>query len=239
MKRKYRFLKILFTLGILIFLLNFSLKRFSNQSLDKIDIKMLQKEPVAFITEDEIKVIIKKNIPNGNIGNLDISTLEKDILDLPMVDSVNVFLKLNGELNLDIVQKIPIFRLKNGKREFYIDEKGEVFPLSSSYSHPCMLVMGKLEEEDYQKVVQLVQKINVDEFSRNFFVGIKKTGKDYILLTNDGNYDVELGDLENIDFKIKGFKTFVEKYLIYQDTQKYSKISLKYDNQIVTTLRKI
>lgn len=207
--------------------------------LDKVEIKMLQKEPVAFVTEDEIQTIIKKNAPNGNVGDLDISSLEQSILELPMVDSANVFLNLNGKLNLDIVQKIPIFRLKNGKKEFYVDEKGEGFPLSKVYSHPCMLVMGKVEEEDYQKVVQLVQKINVDEFNRNFFVGIKKSGKDYILLTNDGNYDVELGDLENIDFKMKGFKTFVEKYLIYQDAQKYSKISLKYDNQIVTTLRKI
>lgn len=77
-------------------------------------------------------------------------------------------------------------------------------------------------------------KINLVEI---FFVGISKEGDDYFLLTNDGNYRVELGDLENIDFKIRGFKTFVEKYLIYQAPQKYTKISLKYDNQIVTTLR--
>lgn len=239
MKKKYRFLKIFFTLGILIFLLDFSLKRFSNQMLDKVEIKMLQKEPVAFITEDEIQTIIKENIPNGKVGDLDISSLEQSILELPMVDSANVFLNLNGKLNLDIVQKIPIFRLKNGKKEIYVDEKGEEFPLSKVYSHPCMLVMGKVEEQDYHQLVDLVRKIDQDDFNRNFFVGIKKSGKDYILLTNDGNYEVELGDLENIDFKMKGFKTFVEKYLIYQDAQKYFKISLKYDNQIVTTLRKI
>lgn len=207
--------------------------------LDKVEIKMLQKEPVAFVTEDEIQTIIKENAPNGKVGGLDISSLEQSILELPMVDSANVFLNLNGKLNLDIVQKIPIFRLKNGKKEFYVDEKGEEFPLSKVYSHPCMLVMGKVEEQDYHQLVDLVRKIDQDDFNRNFFVGIKKSGKDYILLTNDGNYDVELGDLENIDFKMKGFKTFVEKYLIYQDAQKYSKISLKYDNQIVTTLRKI
>ncbi|WPC11941.1 hypothetical protein LEQ04_02395 [Riemerella anatipestifer] len=49
---------------------------------------------------------------------------------------------------------------------------------------------------------------------------------------------MELGSLENIDFKVKGFKAFVEKYLVYQPSDKYTKISLKYDNQIVTTLSK-
>jgi len=58
----------------------------------------------------------------------------------------------------------------------------------------------------------------------------------YNLLTSDGNYKVEIGDLDNIDFKVKGFKTFVEKYLVYQNPEKYKKISVKYNNQIVTTL---
>lgn len=220
-------------------MLNFSLKRFNNHHLDNIEIRMLQEENVAFITNDDVQKIVKKHTPNQKIGELDIPALERELLSLPTVDSANVFLKLNGELNLDIVQKIPIFRLKKGKEEFYVDEKGVEFPLSSEYSHPCMLVVGKVEKEEYKKVVQLIKKINNDDFSKNFFIGVRKVGNDYILLTSEGNYNVELGSLENINFKIKGFKTFVEKYLIYQDQHKYSKISLKYDNQIVTTLRKI
>ena len=47
---------------------------------------------------------------------------------------------------------------------------------------------------------------------------------------------MEIGDLDNIDFKVKGFKEFAEKFLVYQDPQKYSKVSVKYNNQIVTTL---
>ena len=112
------------------------------------------------------------------------------------------------------------------------------FPASKNYSYQCMLVSGKVNPEEYPMLVELVKIINRDDFSKNFFVGISKKGNDYYLMTNDGNYVVELGRLENLGFKIKGFKTFVEKYLIYQDQMKYSKISVKYDNQIVTTLRK-
>jgi len=82
----------------------------------------------------------------------------------------------------------------------------------------------------------LVEKIDKDDFSKKYFIGIKKEKDSYNLLTSDGNYKVEIGDLENIDFKVKGFKTFVEKYLVYQNPEKYKKISVKYNNQIVTTL---
>lgn len=82
----------------------------------------------------------------------------------------------------------------------------------------------------------VLEKINKDSFCKNFFVGITKENGNFNLATSDGNYKVEIGDLDRIDFKVKGFKTFVEKYLVYQAPEKYSKISVKYDNQIVTTL---
>jgi hypothetical protein len=238
MKKKYRFLKIIFVAGIWIFLLRFSLQRFNNRPVEDIVVKMLQKEPVSFINDKIVREIIRRENPTNRIGDLNILSLERAIRAMPMVDSANVYLKLNGQLNLDISQRIPIFRLSKKDQSFYVDEKGVEFPASNNYSYQCMLVSGKVGSEEYPMLVELVKIINRDDFSKNFFVGISKKGNDYYLMTNEGNYVVELGRLENLGFKIKGFKTFVEKYLIYQDQMKYSKISLKYDNQIVTTLRK-
>ena len=51
MKKKYRFLKIIFVAGIWIFLLRFSLQRFNNRPVEDIVVKMLHKEPVFFINE--------------------------------------------------------------------------------------------------------------------------------------------------------------------------------------------
>ena len=238
MKKKYRFLKIIFVAGVWIFLLRFSLQRFNNRPVEDIVVKMLQKEPVFFINDKIVREIIRKENPTNRIGGLNILSLERAIRAMPMVDSANVYLKLNGQLNLDISQRIPIFRLSKKDQSFYVDEKGVEFPASNNYSYQCMLVSGKVSSEEYPMLVELVKIINRDDFSKNFFVGISKKGNDYYLMTNEGNYVVELGRLENLGFKIKGFKTFVEKYLIYQDQMKYSKISVKYDNQIVTTLRK-
>ena len=192
MKNKYRILKIIFTIGVLGLLLNFSLNRFSNKVLERIEVKMVQQEPVSFLDEKDIREMVKKSNPGQKIGTLDLPTLERDISMISVVDSVNVYLKLNGELNLDILQRIPIFRLEKLGKVFYVDEKGIEFPLSKSYSHPCMLVSGKVDKEEYTKVAELVRKIDADEFSRNFFVGISKVGQDYFLLTNDGNYKVEI-----------------------------------------------
>ncbi len=99
-----------------------------------------------------------------------------------------------------------------------------------------MLITGNVQPDEYEKLAELVEKIDKDDFSKKYFIGISKYKDSYNLLTSEGNYRVEIGDLDNIDFKVKGFKTFVEKYLVYQDPQKYSMVSVKYQNQIVTTL---
>jgi len=238
MKNKYRILKIVVTVIILGLLLSFSLKRFSHQQItdNKISVKMSEKTPVYFVDEKDIREIVKKENPSGKVGDLNIPSLEKRINSLPAVDSANVYLNLNGKLNLDIKQRVPVFRLNKDGRDFYVDEKGIEFPISRTYSHPCMLVTGNVQPDEYEKLAELVEKIDNDDFSKKYFIGISKSKESYSLLTSEGNYRVEIGDLDNIDFKVKGFKTFVEKYLVYQDPQKYSMVSVKYQNQIVTTL---
>ena len=237
MKNKFRILKILITVIIFGFLLSFSLKRFNNKSMEKVSVNLIKtKHPVYFIDEKDIKEIVKKSNPERSIGDINIPELEKKLNKLPAVDSANVFLNLNGNLHLDIKQRVPAFRLNKNGNDFYVDGKGTEFPISKNYSFPCMLATGDVDKSEYIKLAELVDKIDRDEFSKKYFIGISKEKENYNLLTSQGNYKVEIGDLENINLKVKGFKTFVEKHLVYQEPEKYTKISLKYDNQIVTTL---
>lgn len=230
-------MKILVTVVLFGFLLSFSLKRFNNAEMENVSINMNQtKTPVYFVDEKDIKELVKQYNPTNKIGDVKIPELEKKINQIPFVDSANVYMNLNGNLNVEIRQRVPIFRLNKNGKDFYVDEKGIEFPISRNFSYPCMLVMGDVQASEYQELGKLIEKIDKDDFSKKYFIGITKEKDNYNLLTSDGNYKVEIGDLDNIEFKVRGFKTFVEKYLVDQNPQKYKKISLKYENQIVTTL---
>lgn len=239
MKNKYRILKILVTLIVFGFLLHFSLKRFGQKKIteDMVAVKLNEASTaVYFIDEKDIKSIVEKENPSGKVGGIDIPKLEKKIREIPAVDSANVYLNLNGNLNLDIKQRVPAFRLKKGDKDFYVDENGVEFPTYRNYSHKCRLVSGNVKPEEYSQLIELIKKIENDDFSKKYFVGVQKYMGDYQLLTSDGIFKVELGSLDNLDFKMNGFKAFVEKFLVYQDLEKYTKVSLKYNNQVVTTL---
>lgn len=236
MKNKYRILKIVVTVIVLSFLLSFSLKRYRTAPVKNISVKMNEKSPVYFVDGKDIRNLVKKQNGSSRIGEINIPALEKTLNSLPAIDSANVYIYLNGDLHLDIKQRVPVFRVNFNGRDFYVDEKGTEFPVSKNYSHPCMLVTGDIAKEEYPNLKNLVTSLESDDFCKKFFIGISKKMASYNLLTAEGNYAVEIGDLDNVDIKLKGFKAFAEKYLIYQDPDKYSKISVRYDNQIVTTL---
>src|SRR5574343_73557 len=175
MKNKWRILKIFVTVVLFGFLLSFSLKRFNDRKIDEqsIIVKLNDSStPVYFVDEKDIRTIVERYNTTKKVGDVDIPSLEKKLNELPAVDSANVYLNLNGKLNLDIKQRVPIFRLSNGGKGFYIDNKGVEFPISKNYSHPCMLVAGDVKKSEYKKLVELIHKIDKDPFSRNFFVGI-------------------------------------------------------------------
>jgi len=202
-------------------------------------VKLIEKpgdDKVYFIDEKNVIDFIKQTNPRGVVGQISIPELEKKVNFFPSVDSANVYLNLNGNLNIDIHQRVPAFRLQVNDQDFYVDKRGQEFPTSKNYSHPVLLVKGAVSKKDYKAIAGLVDLINQDSFAKNYFIGIHKQNESYHLLTSEGNFKVELGDLDNIELKLKGFKSFVEKFLVYQDPEKYNKISVRYDNQIVTTL---
>lgn len=238
MKNKYRILKIALVLMLLSFLLAFSLDRFAHQKIKNTHIAFKQKSLVYFINEYDVKAELKKINPKKIIGQMEVPLLEKQLRKNPWVDSANVYLQLNGDLHIDVYQKMPILRLKGKKKDFYLDANAQSFPISDVFTQNCMMVEGHIATEEYLALVNLAQLIQKDVFMRDYIIGISKINKNnYQLVTNTGDFNIEFGALENEIFKLKGFKSFAEKILINQPNSLYSKVSLMYNNQIVTTLQ--
>ena len=161
MKNKWRILKIFVTVVIFGFLLSFSLKRFNDRKIDEqsIIVKLNDSSsPVYFVDEKDIRTIVERYNSTKKVGDVDIPSLEKKLNELPAVDSANVYLNLNGKLNVDIKQRVPVFRLNNGGKGFYVDKKGIEFPISKTYSHPCMLVSGDVKKKEYKKLCKKLKK---------------------------------------------------------------------------------
>ena len=238
MKKFIGYIKTFLLIAFLVFLYGFSTSRNKLKKIDNIDI-IFENGDNLFITYEMVnKLLIQKydGLKSQPKENILLNKLEEVLLSNEMVENAEVFLSVDGELGAVIKQKTPIARVRQDEGAYYIDSKGHKMPLSSNYSARVPIVEGISNGEISKEIYTLASLIHKDEFLKKQIVGIEQTPKkEFILKSRVGNQTIELGDLRQIDKKIKKLKVFYHKNLNDKTPRIYKKINLMFDNQVVCT----
>jgi len=238
MNRYVGLIKGVLIIALLVFLYGFSSHRNKVKTIDNIDIKF-ENGDNPFITYEMVNKLLIQNY-NGLINqpkeNIFLKGLEETLLSNQMIENAEVYLSVNGELGAVIKQKTPIGRVNQSGRIYYIDSKGNKMPLSDNYSARVPIIEGIYNDEISEEIYKLSKLVYEDEFLKKQIVGIVQTPKkEFLLKTRVGNQTIELGDLQQIDEKIKKLKVFYHKAINDTILDTYKKINLMYSNQVVCT----
>ncbi len=216
----------------------------------------------VFITKEELILFLKEK-GLFRLGQTYSSTLlnaiEKMLVDLPEVKSVNVYSSVNGALFIDVTLRNPIVHVYNQFNEsFYLDEGGYIVP--ANYLHPARVLVANGYIEDRISSPNVNEIINNDSLKTiykidNLFhiskyvcndpllqpligqVYRRKNG-DFVLVPIVGGQQIIFGSAnteEEIEEKFKKLKIFYKEGIPYEGWNTYSEINLKYAKQIVCT----
>lgn len=206
--------------------------------------KPISEVEVSFIGDNNL-FISKTKVDKLLIQNNDyIKCVSKDILDLKalenklsshdMIENSEVYISINGKLKIDIKQRNPYARVISDS-SFYIDNNGTKMPLSDNYSARVLLVHGLNDESKINYVFKLIKTIRDDEFLNLNVTDILINKSDISLRFRNCNFEVLVGDLNNLETKIKNFKAFYQKAYRDKILNNYKKVNLQFNNQIVCT----
>ena len=214
----------------------------------------------AFLTEDELKLRLKRNgfTFNGQAQkDLKVSAVEDYIRKMTEVKDVKVFTKLGSKWKIEVTVRKPIARIYNKYDEtFYLDEDGFVMNSSSLHTARVVVVTGYIKDKiSSVSVPEIINNDtlksirNLDDVYRisNYVcndplmqsligqIHLKKNG-DFVLIPLVGGQKIIFGTAKTdkeVKDKFKKLKIFYEEGIPYEGWDKYEEISLKYDNQIV------
>lgn len=206
--------------------------------------KPISEVEVSFIGDNNL-FISKTKVDKLLIQNNDyIKCVSKDILDLKalenklsshdMIENSEVYISINGILKIDIKQRNPYARVISDP-SFYIDNNGTKMPLSDNYSARVLLVHGLNDESKIDYVFKLIKTIRDDEFLNLNVTDILINKSDISLRVRNCDFEVLVGDLNNLETKIKNFKAFYQKAYRDKILNNYKKVNLQFNNQIVCT----
>jgi cell division protein FtsQ len=220
------------------FLYSFSSKRNSNKKVKEIIVEF-EKGDNSFLTHSMVdKLLIQNNetVKNQAKSVLDLYGLENKVLRNPYVESVSVFLTIEGMLQSTVKQRTPVARIITKDDSYYVDKQGIKIPLSDNYSARVLLVSGVRNDKNIKEILPLIDVILNDNFLQKEVVGVQKyDNNEFEFSVRSGNYKIDFGELDNIDVKFKKLKAFYNKTFEDKTIQNYKTITVKYHNQVVCT----
>ncbi len=237
MKGKWIYVKAVLLLFLVGGLVGFSHYKYRSQKITEREIHF-EGENNLFMTfpmVDSLLIQSGKKIENQLKSNVNLFTLENKIKAHPLVKNADVSTTIDGVLNVDIEQRKPIARVI-GRHSYYIDESAEKMPLSTNYSARVFAVSGNIKKEHYKEIFCIVKRIQADDFLRKQLISIERLNNgDYQLFPRVGNHTILLGDTTQLKQKMTNLKFFYKKALKEKFIDKYSKINLQYNNQVIGT----
>lgn len=207
-----------------------------------VEICILDSAQTGFITEKEINNILQANklSPKGKkLKYIDDRRIEELLSNTPFIKTAECFKTLQGTVRIELTQQLPILRIMgdNGA-SYYIDESGRIMP-SSKYCANVPIATGHISTRFARKELKTLGLfISNDEFWSKQIVQINVLPSNNIeLVPRVGEHTIFFGKVMDIETKFKKLNIFYHKVLNKVGWNKYAKISLEFNNQIICTKR--
>jgi cell division protein FtsQ len=230
----------------------------------KVNISILR-DPMKenyFVGEDAIRKLIAKHfgqIENTSLKNIDVNYLERLMYSNPWVASANVYLSIDGVVDIEIEQRQPILRIINEKNEsYYMDSQGKRMLWSPDFTPRILIATGNIKENfaawstssaselinnDTLKTLTMLDDlysmakfILADEFwSAHVEQLYVNSNGELELVPKVGDHKIIFGNADEMAEKFWKLKTLYTEGLNYTGWENYDTLNLKFNNQVVCT----
>lgn len=209
------------------------------------------------IDENQIKENIYTTfdtLVGKKLSDINLDEVEKLLVSYDHIAKAEVYTSLNGNLNINITEREPVLRIINKRNEsFYMDDKGELFPLSDISSVRVSVASGNITATEKDTVnIENLEKTEVSEMTKmqklyliNKYIQedsflqaqieqifINKSNE-FELVPKVGRHIILFGDADNIESKFEKLLVFYKQGIQKAGWKKYKTINLKYSNQVI------
>lgn len=189
-----------------------------------------------FVSDTEIRdaVLEKFSETLGEpLNTLNFNHIEAFVEKHPAIKNCEVYNTVGGYLKIDLVQHLPLFRVFENTRSYYIDEDGNEMPLFDSFTARVLVASGAIEGE-MENLLFISRFLRDNPFwsAQIEQLYIKEDG-DYVLVPRVGDHLILLGPPDRFEEKMRNLEALYKKGLSPREWNNYQMINLKYEGQVL------
>ncbi len=203
----------------------------------------------AFIDQHDISDLVKAKfgrVVGETLQRIPIEQIEKALMELPYVSAAEIYVDMDGVLQISVQQREVVLRIVNrAGSEYYIDTKGAKVPVTLRYVPHVLVANGNIKE-GYKKaldtietkvvkdLVTIVEHVKGDPLWSNQIVQLYvNDAGDIEIVPRVGNQQLVLGNAVKLDEKLKRLVIFYKNILPRVGSDAYERVNVKYDGQII------
>ncbi|HAA15834.1 MAG TPA: cell division protein FtsQ [Cytophagales bacterium] len=235
--------------GLLLFTsIGFVETRQQSVQINKIDIRIHDQFEHFFLDEKDILLLMTDGGMEPVMGAMyqdtDLKLLEERVETHKFIRYAEVSKDLQGNLRVDAWQAQPIARIvRPDGVDAYISAEGIILPVLDRYTARTVLISGglaaELMKEDMSKdhfpeLLELLQYLDENEFWRAQIAQMSiDQNQDITMYPQVSKQLIEFGQPTDIETKLNKLKIFYQRILPVKGWNAYSRVNLKYQDQII------
>lgn len=193
-----------------------------------------------FVRPAEVRTILKnKNMKlvGKRLGQINYSLVESIAASHKLISKAECFSTPSGLVYVNVWQHVPIIRIMSAYGNYYLNQEGQMTGLSPYSAADVVIATGSIRDSmTIRRLYKMSLLLQEDPFWDAQIVQIQvEPNGDWILIPRVGDYEILLGLPNQVEEKMNRLRLFYQKGLPKVGWERYSSISLKFENQIVCT----
>lgn len=240
MKTAFKIFLLLAIVGYLVFVIWKFCTPAEERICEGISIEIADSIPDGFITEADVRAILSQHklSPEGmKISDIDLEQIEQWMLEKSHIESASCFCNAAGMLCIKVVPQQPVLHIisQNGA-DYYLSSTGLTMPTDNFNVNLCVATGNITEKFAKEHLLDFALFLRGNLFWSEQIEQIHVVSPERIeLYPRVGNHLIELGSLDGFQEKLNRLRIFYREGLERVGWNKYRKISLAYDGQVVCT----
>lgn len=245
MINRYQIIACILTLlliGYLVFALPATAKMAEEDTFAGCRIEVADSADTRFVTQLEVSQEcgdIMQWITSRRRKDLDLNELENTLRASDKIESVNVCMLNNGTLAIDVVPMVPVARVFEADRSYYINSAGKVITADPRYHVDVPVVVGRFSEKyPAKRLLPLLDHIAAHPELDALVSTVKQhSNGDIIIVPTIRGHVVNFGDTSLVDNKFTRLREFYRQVMPVRGWETYDTIAVKWRGQVVATRR--
>jgi cell division protein FtsQ len=217
------------------------------------EIEIKDADKAIFIDKKDVEKVLTANntivLKNKPVKSIDLGIIEARLKKESWIKDAEIFIDNNERLKVSVEQRIPIARMfSSSGGSFYIDSAGQRMPLSEKMSAKLPVFTGypidskKNRTPAERKLIRDVKDISLFLLNDPFWMAqisqIDITpSKEFEMIPTVGNHIIEFGDGTDYKTKFKKLFIFYKQILSKTGMDKYERLKIQYNNEIIGVKR--